>query len=187
MRLYLDFDGVINASGCASEWAHESVDVTEYGGFTLIWSEHLVRELIDAVDRGELELVWVTNWPSRDVEAVLRMMGFGRGSAEFDVLDWGGVGEGRGTPGMASAIVTHLFEKPLGAGEMWGWLTSHSSEVRELPDFQSDSVLAAGGVMGYVPEIDGGVGLTPDGVGMVLLLAGVGSVGGLEGGGTGAV
>jgi len=183
MRLYLDFDGVINSAGCGSEWPHDSVDVTEYAGFTLVWSEALVRELLHAVESGDLELVWVTNWPSAEVEGALRMMGFGRRSAEFDVLEWGD----RGVAGMASAIVTHLFDVPLQDGEMWGWLTSHSAEVRELPDFQADSVLAAGGVMGYVPEIDSGVGLTPDGLAMVLLLAGVGSVRGLEGGGTGAV
>ncbi|MGL4998175.1 MAG: HAD domain-containing protein [Cetobacterium sp.] len=180
MRIYLDFDGVVNAVRCWEKWPGEP-DSFSYSGFTFVWSEECVAELRRLAQEDGVEFVWVTNWTGSEVELILRFMGFGSLVSKTRVLDVG-LGSELGSESdsmtgmqeMASAVLTDLYDNSLG-GATWGWLTGNATELkgREFAWFAKDSLLAADGIMGFVPEIDASVGVTPDDLAMVRLLGGM--------------
>lgn len=157
MRIYIDFDGVINAHQASNEWGYDTIDTTEYKNSTFVWSETVTNRLRNLTKKGTI--TWVTTWPTEDVETILRLLGFGKTSAETPTLEWT-----EDTPylqSMASAILTNLQDNPLTDGEMWAWLTPHGKEISEkYPWFATETILTTRGTMGYIPHIDAQNGIS---------------------------
>ena len=87
VRLYLDFDGVINALQCLTPWPDSEVKYGfEHGAplaspnthvrFDHLWSQGLVNAL-KALD---VELVWATTWTKTASESLGKKLGLGHGA-----------------------------------------------------------------------------------------------------------
>jgi hypothetical protein len=144
----MDVDGVVNAWHADKAWGlgMESDDICDY---ILAWSIKMARRMGSLLDDG-LELVWVSGWLS-DALLVSEAIGWeGRGrilrpsSGELShpSIYW-----------KAEAIWDDLAEY---AGQ-WAWIDSGVGQIamdREYSDLVSGE--------GYVPAVDGDIGITPD-------------------------
>jgi hypothetical protein len=83
VRLYLDIDGVLNAWHSQLAWpdstiknAEVPVDIDGYSRFvTLEWA----ADLIDALAKLDVELVWATTWTTEAPTVAAGAFGFGQG------------------------------------------------------------------------------------------------------------
>lgn len=94
VRLYLDFDGVINAPGSDVVWPGSEVKTgVEYGEplaspgdykqFDHTWSQALIDELKTL----DVELMWATTWTRTASESLGKKLGFGDGAPYITPLD----------------------------------------------------------------------------------------------------
>jgi len=96
-RLYLDFDGCVNAPLAAQAWASRAARMTRLWDLgavrlelTLAWSPALVAALDIVIAEYDLELVWLTSWcENRAIEQVVPFLG---GLAGGVVEPWSGAG-----------------------------------------------------------------------------------------------
>ena len=150
MRLYMDVDGVVNAWYADRAWGlgMESDDVCAY---VLAWSSKMVRRLGSLLESGELELVWLSGW-GKDSLFVAEAVGWG-----FKGRVLGPLG-GELTFPSAYWKAEALWEDLAGYEGYWAWFDSGLSEIAMLSEyaeiFDADR--------GYVPAINGDVGITPE-------------------------
>lgn len=152
MRIYMDVDGVVNAWYADRAWGlgMESDDVC---GYVLAWSGKMVRRFGSLFLDGssEVELIWLSGWGKDSVkvaEAIgwdfpSRVLGPLSGELTFPSVYW-----------KAEA----LWEDLAGYGGYWAWFDSGLSEI--ALDIEYAELIGAD--RGYVPNVDGDIGITPE-------------------------